>query len=320
MNLNYFNKSAICVILAFLNLTLGLAQPEGYAVLVGVSTTIATNQKGQSFNNNATAGVDKDLEKMQKLLRAAKFKSENIKTLSTFSETKASSILQSLKSLSAKAKTGDLIVFYFSGHGDTATDFNKDELSGEDGVLVGSDEGIVDDLLRPIWNSYQAGVRLVMIVDACHSGASYDFTFLEHQLVEVSATNRLIAIRNADHQRTSATTALRNIRFSNEIKFNNSRQTFFTSCLQTARDPVKTYQMIYLAASHTASTTSGSAAGSLFTDALYRKARQADPNQPVRRTYRELMENLDTCPSKLSYAELGPLTQLFRTDYFLKIH
>ncbi|WP_168207734.1 caspase family protein [Spirosoma sp. KCTC 42546] len=319
MNLRCLYKSALCGACAFFNLKVGLAQQEGYAVLVGVRSTTAVSSKGHPFDNNATAGVAKDLEKIQKLLQAAKFKDPNIKILSSTSDTQASSILENLKSMSTKAKTGDLVVFYFSGHGDTTPDLDNDELSGMDGILVASDRRIVDDLLRPIWNSYQRGVRLVMIVDACHSGESYDFSLLEHQPTEVSASRRRTAIRQADNQRFLAITTLRNLRFSNEIKFNNSRQTFFTSCLQAAQDPAKTYQMIYLGASHTANITGGSTTGSVFTDALYRKARQTDPNQPVRRTYRELMENLDTCPSKLSYAELGLLTQIFRTDYFLKI-
>ncbi|WP_420147438.1 caspase family protein [Spirosoma sp.] len=317
MNLRCFYKSALYSACVFFNLQIGLAQPEGYAVLVGVQTTSAVCRPSDFFDNRATAGVSKDLDKMRQLLRQARFKDANVKPLLSNTETTAAFILKSLSDLIPKAKAGDLVVFYFSGHGDTLRDTNHDELSGFDGVLIANDRCLIDDELDPIWRKFLPGVRLVMIADACHSESSYKINFLEHRLTSVSASKKQTG-KKKNHS-LAEKSAQPTVRFRNEILFNQSRRDAFGTCLETALDAAQPYQMIYISASHEATTTGGAASGSLFTDGLYRNARIVDPSQPVRLTYRKLLERIDTCPSTVTYAEVGQLNPQFKNDYFLKI-
>ncbi|MBD2705657.1 caspase family protein [Spirosoma sp. BT702] len=317
MNLHYFYKSFLCSACAFFIITVGLAQPEGFAVLVGVQSTNAVCKPGDFFDNRATAGVGKDIDKMRQLLRQAKFKDANVKPLLTNTETTAASILKSLSDMIPKAKAGDLVVFYFSGHGDTLRDTNRDELSKFDGVLIASDRCVIDDELDPIWQKFLPGVRLVMIADACHAESSYKINFLDHRITIEPSPKRQTGTRGRN---SLAEKSLQpTVRFKNEILFDQSRRDAFGTCLETALDPAQPYQMIYVSASHEATTTGGASNGSLFTDELYRNARLVDPNQPVRLTYRKLMERIDTCPSTVTYAEVGVLSPQFKNDYFLKI-
>lgn len=73
-------------------------------------------------------------------------------------------------------KPGDLVVFYYSGHGSQVPDFNGDESDGLDEVLlpydfqrIGGHNIIIDDefgvMLRKLVNR-----EVVVIIDACHAG------------------------------------------------------------------------------------------------------------------------------------------------------
>ncbi|CAN8325860.1 unnamed protein product [Cochlearia groenlandica] len=80
-------------------------------------------------------------------------------------------------------KTGDSLVFHFSGHGNSQADNNGDEVDGFDETLLPVDHEtsgvIVDDeinatIVRPL----PYGVKLHAIVDACHSGTVMDLPYL----------------------------------------------------------------------------------------------------------------------------------------------
>ena len=76
-------------------------------------------------------------------------------------------------------RSGDSLVFHFSGHGGQEEDEDGDELDGQDeticpldGDLNGNirDDEINDALVRPL----VPGVTLHAVVDACHSGTVLD--------------------------------------------------------------------------------------------------------------------------------------------------
>jgi metacaspase-1 len=85
-----------------------------------------------------------------------------------------------------RAKPGDTVLFYFSGHGSQAPDRNGDEVSGNDQILLPADargwrgavgdveNAIVDDELQD-WarGLLGRGVQVVGIIDACHSGTGF---------------------------------------------------------------------------------------------------------------------------------------------------
>lgn len=95
-------------------------------------------------------------------------------------------IMAALDAVAAASAPGDTVVFYFSGHGSQAPDQNGDEGGGYDEILLPADasgwkgaigaveNAIVDDELsdwaRPM---LARGVRLVGIIDACHSATGF---------------------------------------------------------------------------------------------------------------------------------------------------
>jgi hypothetical protein len=73
-----------------------------------------------------------------------------------------------------------LAVFHYSGHGSQQEDMNNDEVDGLDEGLVPIDfdsRGMIsDDLLNKIFKMFNPKTKVVVFVDACHSGSILDIT------------------------------------------------------------------------------------------------------------------------------------------------
>jgi len=95
-------------------------------------------------------------------------------------------IMAAMEDVAATAESGDTVVFYFSGHGSQAPDASGDEGGGYDEILLPADaagwkgaigaveNAIVDDELQD-WAQrlMDRGVRLVGLIDACHSATGF---------------------------------------------------------------------------------------------------------------------------------------------------
>jgi hypothetical protein len=88
-------------------------------------------------------------------------------------------ILICLTNLMKNSKPGDVILFYYSGHGSNIKDNNGDEKDGLDEVLVSVDfESISDDELNGlIKRNLRNDVSLFVICDCCHSGTMFDLKY-----------------------------------------------------------------------------------------------------------------------------------------------
>ncbi|MBL4916167.1 caspase family protein [Szabonella alba] len=95
-------------------------------------------------------------------------------------------IMAELDRLTQETVPGDTVLFYFSGHGSQAPDLNGDEGGGADEILLPRDasgwngavamvgNAIVDDELHDWAQGLTGrGVRLIAILDACHSGTGF---------------------------------------------------------------------------------------------------------------------------------------------------
>jgi hypothetical protein len=95
-------------------------------------------------------------------------------------------ILNAFETALNASKPGDTILFYFSGHGAQAPDLDGDEGGGLDEIFlprdakgwngaIGSVENaILDDEFRAFaLRAGRSGVRLIAILDACHSGTGF---------------------------------------------------------------------------------------------------------------------------------------------------
>ena len=95
-------------------------------------------------------------------------------------------IIAAMEDAAATAQPGDTVVFYFSGHGSQAPDASGDEGGGYDEILLPADaagwkgaigaveNAIVDDELQA-WAQglMDRGVKVVGLVDACHSATGF---------------------------------------------------------------------------------------------------------------------------------------------------
>ncbi|CAM6106057.1 unnamed protein product [Calypogeia fissa] len=82
-------------------------------------------------------------------------------------------------------KSGDSLVFHFSGHGSQQRNLIGDEVDGMDETICPVDfetQGMIvdDEINTAIVRPLPPGVRLHAIVDACHSGTVLDLPWLYH--------------------------------------------------------------------------------------------------------------------------------------------
>lgn len=127
----------------------------------------------------ALTGCIDDTTRMKELLSSNGFTDFNILTdLTTTKPTKAN-ILNELKNLIINAKSGDVLFFYYSGHGSYTYDRNNDETDGRDEMLVSSDlQAVLDDELKTIiQNHLSREITLVGMFDSCHSGTILDLKY-----------------------------------------------------------------------------------------------------------------------------------------------
>ena len=85
-------------------------------------------------------------------------------------------ITASLREMVASSKSGDVIVFQYSGHGTTAPDEQGRTVDGIEEALVPVDFSVesphllMDFDVGAIFNALPAGVNLTCFIDCCHSG------------------------------------------------------------------------------------------------------------------------------------------------------
>jgi hypothetical protein len=85
-------------------------------------------------------------------------------------------ILGGLKWLLSGAKSGDVRVFYYSGHGTYVVDVSGDELDNKDEAICPHDFAtagpITDDDIRAVLAGTGSGVNLDVFLDSCFSGTA----------------------------------------------------------------------------------------------------------------------------------------------------
>lgn len=168
----------LSVILIFSSLQLS-AQTKR-ALVIGIGE--------QADKSWAKINGDKDVPLVQQMLQKVGY--TDIRTLVNKQATKAG-IVTACKKLTTQCAAGDIVYIHFSGHGQQVTDVNGDE-GKEDGwdeawvpydAYLRYDEKrykgekhLIDDelnlLLTAICNKIGDSGKLLVVVDACHSGDS----------------------------------------------------------------------------------------------------------------------------------------------------
>lgn len=143
---------------------------KGVALLVGLEYVNPDVEDRYDDYKAGCFGVGQDLIIMKNILENKGYTVEDLKNKKATSD----NILNSLFNISKKLKKGDIFTFYYSGHGGSKTDLNRDELDDhQDETLVVYDRDLVDDELNSKWLQFKEGVRILMVSDNCNSGTNY---------------------------------------------------------------------------------------------------------------------------------------------------
>lgn len=128
---------------------------------------------------------DKDVAYVAEMLKGAMYKEENITRLVNRQATKVG-IIGAFKRMVASCRQGDMVYIHYSGHGQQMKDVHNDEKDGLDECWIPYDacrkasatyhgeKHLTDDelnmYLNAIRNKIGAKGKLLVVIDACHSG------------------------------------------------------------------------------------------------------------------------------------------------------
>lgn len=156
-------------------LSLSITAQTKRALVIGLG-----KQQDKAWNK---INGDKDVPFVQAMLKNAGFKS--VTTLVNRQATKVG-IVRAFKRITASCKQGDVVYIHYSGHGQQMTDVHNDEKDGLDECWIPYDacrkasatyhgeRHLTDDelnvYLNAIRNKIGAKGKLLVVIDACHSG------------------------------------------------------------------------------------------------------------------------------------------------------
>jgi hypothetical protein len=128
---------------------------------------------------HALSGCIDDANRMKDLLTQHGFSEFKILNDYTTIKPTKQNILNEFKNIIINAQSGDIIFFYFSGHGSYTYDRNNDETDRRDEMIIGSDlKGVLDDELKStLSNNMKREVTIIGLFDSCHSGTMFDLKF-----------------------------------------------------------------------------------------------------------------------------------------------
>ncbi|MBV5304294.1 MAG: caspase family protein [Chlorobium sp.] len=159
------------------------------ALLVGVNDYAPVGAGGPDLR-----GCVNDVRDMANTLSVLGIVPSSPTTMRILTDSRATraNIMAGLKWLTTGAKAGDVLVFYYSGHGSQMIDVDGDEPDGKDETICPHDFAtagmIKDDDLRKAFTTLPAGVNLDVILDSCHSGTG------TRELAALASTDEKVSV------------------------------------------------------------------------------------------------------------------------------
>lgn len=137
---------------------------KGIALHIGVNQVCSVDYEAAELG-----GCINDAEAMQTIAKSQGYQTQLLQDENAKKQQVINAIKQSLAQLNA----GDIFLFTFSGHGTQYINTDSDldnEPDNQDEALCLYDHALLDDELGALWSQANAGVRILMVIDACHSG------------------------------------------------------------------------------------------------------------------------------------------------------
>ena len=171
------NTYRICIIFVMLFFNVFMVAQTRRALVIGIGE--------QKDKNWGKINGDKDIPYVHHMLSDVGYK--HIRTLINSQATKYR-IVSAFKDLTTQCNLGDIVYIHFSGHGQLVTDVNGDEVDGWDESWIPYDaykkyckedkgeKHLVDDEINVLLSAIKSKIggqgKLLVVVDACHSGDS----------------------------------------------------------------------------------------------------------------------------------------------------
>ncbi len=145
----------------------------------------SSNKKGLLIGINyintphELSGCINDTNKINNLLTVHGFTTMQVLTDLTTNKPTKENILKELTNLLVNSSIGDILFFYFSGHGSYTYDINNDETDNKDEMLISYDlEGVLDDEIKSVLTkNMKKDTTLIGLIDSCHSGTMFDLKY-----------------------------------------------------------------------------------------------------------------------------------------------
>lgn len=168
-------------------------EKNGYGILVGVNEYDPSYIGSWNWLNCCV--VDVNNVKSTMLLDKCGWPASNISTMLNSEATK-DGIKAAMRDLAARVQPGDRVIYYHSSHGG--------QYSGRDTFLCTYDQDFSDTAFAEAISVFPSGVKLLIVIDACHSGGMFKSFGSSLSSAEMSqfvsgVTARLNEIRMEDH-------------------------------------------------------------------------------------------------------------------------
>lgn len=113
------------------------------------------------------AGCENDARDMQSLAQSCGFETETLLT----KEATSAAVIDAIECAGNTLSANGILFISYSGHGGQLDDQNSDEPDRKDETWCLFDRELVDDELYALWGRFQAGTRILVVSDSCHSGS-----------------------------------------------------------------------------------------------------------------------------------------------------
>jgi hypothetical protein len=170
-------------------------------------------------------GCINDTNSINSFIANYNFQKICILTDNTVKKANHNNILNEFKNLLTNSRAGDVLLFFYSGHGSYILDKNNNEKSGNDQVIIPCDfKEIIDDELKSIiQTNLKKDVTLIALFDCCHSGSILD---LKYQYMDSLDKNNFTENNNETETvgNVIMISGCSDIQTSNDATINNTNQ------------------------------------------------------------------------------------------------
>ncbi|MBA2459211.1 MAG: caspase family protein [Gemmatimonadales bacterium] len=148
--------------------TVSRGAPKGLSLHIGLNHVDPSKYQDENGDpwDGELAGCINDARDMQAIAVAEGFRT----TLFTDDQATSNEVIKTIARFATELTSGDILLLSYSGHGGQVPDVNGDDEDGQDETWCLFDRMVVDDELYNLWSQFQAGVRVFVLSDSCHSG------------------------------------------------------------------------------------------------------------------------------------------------------